>query len=51
MHVRRISHPNNMLHYLQPVAPSAIKPDIKMFIAEGMKEAPIPRALSKEVIQ
>lgn len=50
MHVGRISHPDNTPHHRQPVAPSAITPNVEMFTAEGMKEAPTPRAFNKEEI-
>ncbi|WP_370569706.1 alkene reductase [Sporosarcina sp. BP05] len=48
--VGRISHPDNTPHHRQPVAPSAIAPEVKMFTAEGMKDAPTPRAFSKDEI-
>ncbi|HEY6882035.1 MAG TPA: alkene reductase, partial [Polyangiales bacterium] len=31
MHVGRIAHPDNTLHHRQAVAPSAVKPNTKMF--------------------
>lgn len=46
MHVGRISHPDNTPHHRQPVGPSAIAPEVKMFTAE----APTPRAFSKKEI-
>lgn len=46
MHVGRISHPDNTLHHRQPVAPSAIASGQKMFTANGLLDAPQPRALS-----
>jgi N-ethylmaleimide reductase len=50
MHAGRISHPDNTPHHRQPVAPSAISPGAPMFTAGGMKEIPMPRALTiKEI--
>lgn len=46
MHVGRMSHPDNTPHHRQPVAPSAIAPGVEMFTANGLKDIPIPRALS-----
>lgn len=51
MHVGRIAHPQNTPHGRQPVAPSAVKPDGKMFTASGMQEMPEPRALSEQEIR
>ncbi|WP_102707273.1 alkene reductase [Terribacillus saccharophilus] len=51
MHVGRVSHPDNTPHHRQPVAPSAIAPNIEIFTAQGMKEIPTPRALSEEEIK
>lgn len=51
MHAGRVSHPDNTPHHRQPVAPSAIAPGAEMFTAEGMKDIPTPRELSKEEIQ
>jgi N-ethylmaleimide reductase len=45
MHVGRISHPANTPHGRQAVAPSAVKPDTKMFTPSGLVEIPEPRAL------
>lgn len=50
MHVGRLSHPDNTAHHRQPVAPSAIAPGEKMFTLDGLKEAPVPRALTLEEI-
>lgn len=50
MHVGRISHPDNTSHHRQPVAPSAISPEVKLFTVEGMKEIPTPRALNTDEI-
>ena len=50
MHAGRISHPFNTPHGRQPVAPSAVKPEGKMFTASGPQEMPEPRALSEEEI-
>lgn len=46
MHVGRMAHPDNTPHHRQSVAPSAIAPGQKMFTANGLKDAPVPRALS-----
>jgi N-ethylmaleimide reductase len=46
MHAGRMSHPDNTPHHRQPVAPSAIAPGVKMFTPTGMRDAPVPRALS-----
>jgi N-ethylmaleimide reductase len=46
MHVGRIAHLANTSHGRQPVAPSAVKPNAKMFTAQGMPEIPEPRELS-----
>lgn len=50
MHVGRISHPSNTPHGRRPVAPSAVRPEGKMFTASGPREMPEPRALSTEEI-
>ncbi len=46
MHVGRVSHPDNTPHHRQPVAPSALAPGIQMFTLQGLKDIPVPRALS-----
>lgn len=46
MHVGRMSHPDNTPHHRQPLAPSAIAPNEKMFTAGGMLDIPQPRAIS-----
>lgn len=46
MHVGRVSHPDNTPHHRQPVAPSALAPGIQMFTLEGLKDIPVPRALT-----
>lgn len=51
MHVGRVSHPDNIPHHRQAVAPSAIAPNIEIFTAQGMKEIPTPRALSEGEIK
>ena len=51
MHVGRISHPSNTPHGRQPVAPSVVRPNTKMFTAKGMQEIPEPRALSLDEIR
>ncbi len=50
MHVGRVAHPSNTPHGRQPVAPSVVKPDGKMFTASGPQEMPEPRALSEQEI-
>ena len=50
MHVGRMSHPDNTPHHRQPVAPSAIAPGQPMFTAAGMRDIPVPRALSLQEI-
>ncbi len=45
MHVGRASHPDNTPHHRQPVAPSAVRPEAKMFTASGLQDIPEPRAL------
>ncbi|HEY6880392.1 MAG TPA: alkene reductase [Polyangiales bacterium] len=50
MHVGRIAHPDNTLHHRQPVAPSAVKPNTKMFTMKGMLDIPEPRALTTEEV-
>jgi N-ethylmaleimide reductase len=50
MHVGRISHPANTPHGRQPVAPSAVKPNAKMFTLAGLQSIPEPRALSADEI-
>ena len=51
MHVGRASHPDNTPHHRQAVAPSAIKPDAKIFTAKGLQDIPEPRALGVEEIR
>lgn len=46
-HVGRISHPDLQEGGKLPVAPSAVKPDMKAFTEEGFKPIPEPRALDK----
>ncbi|WP_436955861.1 alkene reductase [Staphylococcus sp. AS1337] len=51
MHTGRIAHPDNSIHHRQPVAPSAVKPDVEMHTAEGKKPIPTPRELSNSEIK
>jgi N-ethylmaleimide reductase len=44
-HVGRVSHPDLQLGGVLPVAPSAVRPDVDAFTAEGKKPAKTPRAL------
>lgn len=46
MHAGRMSHPDNTPHHRQAVAPSAIAPGEQIFTLGGMKDIPLPRALS-----
>jgi N-ethylmaleimide reductase len=50
MHVGRISHPANTSHGRQAVAPSAVKPNTKMFTPSGLQDIPEPRALRADDI-
>ena len=50
MHVGRISHPANTPHGRQAVAPSAVKPNTKMFTLSGLQDIPEPRALRADEI-
>jgi N-ethylmaleimide reductase len=50
MHVGRISHPANTPHGRQAVAPSAVKPNTKMFTPSGLQDVPEPRALRADEI-
>lgn len=51
MHVGRISHPDNTPHHRQPVAPSAIAPGVPMVTTSGVKEIPVPRALTLDEVR
>ncbi|GEP24179.1 alkene reductase [Lentilactobacillus diolivorans] len=51
MHVGRMAHPDNTPAHHQPVAPSAIAPNEKIFTATGMQSIPTPHALSEQEIQ
>ena len=44
-HVGRISHPDLQPGGALPVAPSAVKPEMKAFTVDGFKDIPTPRAL------
>jgi len=46
MHAGRMSHPDNTPHHRQGVAPSAIAPGEQIYTRAGMKDIPVPRALS-----
>jgi len=50
MHVARISHPANTPHGRQAVAPSAVKPNTKMFTPSGLRDIPEPRSLRADEI-
>lgn len=50
MHAGRMSHPDNTPHHRPGVAPSAIAPGASMFTAGGMREIPVPHALTREEI-
>src|SRR5690348_6750068 len=49
-HVGRISHPSFQPGGAVPVAPSAIKPKVQAFTAEGFQPIPSPRALETSEI-
>lgn len=51
MHAGRMSHPDNMPHHRQAVAPSAIAPGTPMFTAAGMQDIPVPRALTADEVR
>lgn len=51
MHAGRMSHPDNTPHHRQGVAPSAIAPGDAIYTLAGMKEIPVPRALSTAEIR
>lgn len=46
MHVGRMSHPDNIPSHKKAVAPSAIAPGEKIFTGNGMKNIPVPQALT-----
>lgn len=50
MHAGRMSHPDNTPHHRQGVAPSAVAPGEQIFTLGGMKDIPVPRALSTDEI-
>ena len=49
-HVGRISHPSFQPGGALPVAPSAIKPNVQAFTAQGFQPIPTPRALQIDEI-
>lgn len=51
MHAGRMSHPDNTPHHRQPVAPSAIAPGEQLFTLGGLKDIPVPRALSTDEVR
>jgi len=51
MHAGRMSHPDNTPHHRLGVAPSAIAPGEQIYTLGGMKDIPIPRALSTEEVE
>lgn len=51
MHAGRMSHPDNTPHHRQGVAPSAIAPGEQIYTLGGMKDIPVPRALSTEEVR
>lgn len=51
MHAGRMSHPENTSHNRQGVAPSAIPPGEKIYTLDGMKDIPVPRALTTEEVR
>ena len=50
MHVGRMSHPANTPHGRQPVAPSAVAPEVNIFTAAGPVPIPEPRAMTQQDI-
>lgn len=51
MHAGRIAHPSNTPHGRQPVAPSAVRPQVQLFTPAGQQDAPEPRALTTEEVR
>jgi len=51
MHVGRVSHPDNTPHHRQALAPSAVATGERMFTAQGLKDMPVPRAMSIDEIR
>ncbi|GBG94266.1 NADH-dependent flavin oxidoreductase [Ligilactobacillus salitolerans] len=51
MHVGRMGHPDNIPTHQKAVAPSAIAPEEKIFTKKGMKDIPVPRALTVDQIE
>ena len=51
MHAGRMSHPDNTPHHRQGVAPSAIAPGEMIYTLAGMKDIPVPRALTTQEVQ
>lgn len=51
MHAGRMSHPDNVSGHLQALAPSAIAPLEQIHTAAGMKDIPVPRAMTLDDIQ
>jgi N-ethylmaleimide reductase len=49
-HVGRISHPSFQPGGGAPIAPSAVKPDVKAYTAKGFEPIPTPRALETSEI-
>ena len=50
MYVGRISHPANTPHGQAGVAPSAVKPNTKIFTLSGLQDIPEPRTLRADEI-
>lgn len=51
MHSGRMSHPDNVPGHLQALAPSAIATREQIHTVEGMKDMPVPRAMTLEDVQ
>ncbi|MCW2240682.1 alkene reductase [Azospirillum canadense] len=51
MHAGRMSHPDNTPHHRQGVAPSAIAPGEQIYTLDGMKDIPVPRALTTDEVE
>ncbi|UAX97597.1 alkene reductase [Ensifer adhaerens] len=51
MHAGRMAHPSNRTHDRVPLAPSAVRPEEKMYTNSGLLEVPVPQALSEAGIR
>ncbi|GAA0230419.1 alkene reductase [Castellaniella daejeonensis] len=46
MHAGRMSHPDNTPHHRQALAPSAIAANVQIPTVSGMRDVPVPRAMT-----